>query len=55
MVKNKLWRYIEWDNGKQGAELYDQKNDPLEYNNLTFDEKYSDVVSTMKRLLTNKK
>ncbi len=54
MVKNKEWRYIEWDFGKQGAELYDQTNDPLEYNNLAANQEYTDVVEKMKGLLAKK-
>ncbi|MFY0626768.1 MAG: sulfatase [Reichenbachiella sp.] len=54
MVKNKDWRYIEWDFGKQGAELYNQIEDPLEYNNLAQSAKYSMVVDEMKKLLIKK-
>jgi iduronate 2-sulfatase len=54
MVKNKDWRYIEWDHGDQGAELYDQKKDPLEYNNVAQDEAYKQVVEEMKDLLAKK-
>ncbi len=28
------WRYTEWDSGKEGRELYDHINDPLEQTNL---------------------
>jgi len=51
MVKNKKWRYIEWDNGLQGVELYDQKKDPLEYINLAENAEHSDVLHEMKKLL----
>ena len=51
MVKNSKWRYIEWDNGKKGRELYDQKNDPVEYYNLAESPKYLSVVSEMRKLL----
>ena len=54
MVKTKSWRYIEWDNGKQGAELYDQEKDPMEYNNLAQSEEYASLVSQMKILLSKK-
>ena len=50
-VKNKEWRYVEWANGTKGVELYDQINDPMEYNNLADDSKYATVISTMKSLL----
>ena len=50
-VKNSKWRYIEWDDGKQGIELYDQINDPIEYNNLAENPDYSEVLIEMKNLL----
>lgn len=51
MVKNKDWRYIEWDNGEKGRELYDQKNDPIEYFNLADNPEYITVIEEMKTLL----
>jgi iduronate 2-sulfatase len=54
MVKNKSWRYIEWDHGENGTELYDQKNDPNEYENLALNKEYEKVVSEMKILLVKK-
>ena len=54
MVKNKEWRYIEWDGGENGSELYDQKNDPLEYSNLAENTEYATVVNKMKAILNKK-
>jgi len=51
MVKNENYRYIEWDNGNKGQELYDQKNDPIEYNNLAEKTEYSSIVDEMKILI----
>jgi iduronate 2-sulfatase len=51
MVKNEDFRYIEWDNGNQGTELYDQNNDPIEYNNLADNPDYSDIKAEMKKLI----
>lgn len=55
MVKNENFRYVEWDNGNMGNELYNQKTDPIEYFNLANDPAYANVVAEMKKLLTEKK
>lgn len=51
MVKNEQWRYVEWDDAKMGVELYNQKNDPMEYNNLAGDPAYKPVLDEMKKLI----
>ncbi|MCP4310653.1 MAG: sulfatase [Bacteroidetes bacterium] len=50
-VKTAEWRYVEWDGGERGSELYDQADDPMEYRNLADDTTYADVVHEMKSLL----
>ncbi len=45
------WRYIEWDDGKQGSQLYDHSRDPREYVNLAPDPKYTDTVKQLQRAL----
>jgi len=54
MAKTKEWRYIEWDHGAKGIELYDQKNDPTEYNNVAEDPKNAEIIAGMKLLLSSK-
>lgn len=51
MVKNEKWRYIEWDKGEKGVELYDQINDPVEYINLAYRPEYAKVIQKMKNLM----
>lgn len=51
MVKNEKWRYIEWDKGQKGMELYDQVNDPVEYNNLATRPEYAKTIQEMKKLM----
>jgi uncharacterized sulfatase len=51
MVKNKQWRYVEWDQGTRGVELYDQAVDPVEYHNLADDPAYAETLVQMKSLL----
>lgn len=51
MVKTAKWRYVEWDNGLKGNELYDQITDPIEYNNLAGNIEYADLISELRTLL----
>jgi uncharacterized sulfatase len=55
MVKNEQWRYVEWDDAKMGVELYNQKNDPTEYNNLANDPANKTVIEEMKKLIRRPK
>ena len=50
-VRTTLWRYTEWNFGKEGAELYNEETDPLELNNLASKPEYDNVVKEMKTLL----
>jgi uncharacterized sulfatase len=54
MVRSKDWRYIEWDGGEKGIELYDQNNDHAEYRNLADDVEYKKVIGEMKELMAQK-
>jgi len=50
-IRTDRWRYSEWDDGKQGQELYDEVADPQEMRNLASDSKYSKTVQEMRTLL----
>ena len=50
-VRTKRWRYTEWDEGRQGIELYDHNNDPGEYYNLAANNQHTQVVAKLKKLL----
>ncbi|MEX2216164.1 MAG: sulfatase [Phycisphaeraceae bacterium] len=50
-IRTERYRYIEWNGGKLGAQLYDHDNDPLELNNLIKDSRLAPVIAEHKKLL----
>ena len=50
-IRTAKWRYTEWDEGKQGTELYDERADPAEAKNLAPDPKYHSVLADLRREL----
>lgn len=50
-VRTERYRYTEWNEGKDGAELYDHQLDPHEWHNLAADPKAAPVVQELKALL----
>ena len=50
-VRTERWRYIEWADGKQGAQLYDHDNDPRELRNLANDPAHAATVRELQQLL----
>lgn len=50
-VRTERWRYTEWDEGKRGAELYDEIRDPDETRNLATDPAHRRASAEMQRAL----
>jgi iduronate 2-sulfatase len=50
-VRTERWRYTEWEDGRQGVELYDHRTDPDELVNLADNPKYKQVRAELSALL----
>jgi uncharacterized sulfatase len=50
-VRTPRWRYTEWDEGKEGVELYDHQTDPGEMTNLASEAKHSATIAELKALV----
>jgi len=50
-VRDQRYRYIEFDQGQKGRELFDHNNDPDEFYNLVDNPEYSEVLKRMRKLL----
>lgn len=51
-VRTDRWRYVEWGtHGDQGIELYDQRSDPSEMNNLAKIDDYAKTIQTLRTLI----
>jgi len=50
-IRTPRWRYTEWDEGREGRELYDHDSDPRELVNLATDPEFATQVATLAREL----
>jgi uncharacterized sulfatase len=50
-LRTERYRFIEWDGGRKGTQLYDHDNDPREQHNLADDPRHAETVARLKRLL----
>ena len=46
-IRTQRWRYTEWNNGKEGRELYDHDNDPHEKNNLAGKPEHAELIKKL--------
>jgi choline-sulfatase len=53
-VRTARWRCTEWNEGRDGIELYDHDSDPHEYINLANNTKHADVLKELRALLAAK-
>jgi iduronate 2-sulfatase len=50
-IRTNRWRYTEWDEGKQGTELYDHDTDPSELMNVAGKPEHAALVNSLQRQL----
>jgi uncharacterized sulfatase len=50
-IRTDRWRYTEWDGGKQGVELYDERRDPSESTNLASEDRHRRVIEELRKRL----
>jgi len=50
-LRTEHFRYIEWDGGRRGLELYDQDKDPREFHNLADDPQHAETLASLKQQL----
>jgi hypothetical protein len=54
-IRTDLYRYIAWDEGKAGEELFEELNDPGETRNLAAQPFYAKVLADMRQRLAEAK
>ena len=50
-LRTPRWRYTEWDEGREGRELYDHESDPGELKNLAGEAAHAGTVAELAALL----
>ncbi|MDZ4849510.1 MAG: sulfatase [Pirellulaceae bacterium] len=53
-IRTNRWRYTEWDEGREGIELYDHNNDPNEFHNLATEPTFQAQMVALKQQLSSK-
>jgi iduronate 2-sulfatase len=54
-VRTNRWRYVEWDGGAKGAQLFDEENDPAETKNLASNPAHATTVAELKALISTQR
>lgn len=50
-IRTPRWRYTEWDEGREGLELYDHESDPLEQTNLAHKSEFASIARELSQQL----
>jgi iduronate 2-sulfatase len=50
-LRTPRWRYTEWDEGREGKELYDHDHDPRELKNLASDPAQAKTIAELSQQL----
>lgn len=50
-VRTRRWRYTEWNDGRDGVELYDHDRDPGEFTNLAVEPTHRETIEGLRQLL----
>ncbi len=53
-LTSERWRYIEWNEGQHGRELYDRQQDPQEWHNLAEQTRYNGLMRELARQFQGK-
>jgi iduronate 2-sulfatase len=48
-IRTPRWRYMLWDDGRQGEQLYDMQADPAETSNLASDARFTDTIKNLRQ------
>lgn len=53
-IRTSRWRYVEWDEGRRGRELYDHHNDAQEMRNVAEDPKHAAIIWRLRSRMKGK-